>query len=125
MSLCELVFLCIDVGITSRSVSRSGHDISSNSRSSSASIPVTSRSEGEILQSSNLKSFSYNELRAATRNFRPDSVLGEGGFGSVFKGWIDEHSLAATKPGIGKIVAVKKLNQDGLQGHREWLVSIN
>lgn len=51
--------------------------------------------------------------------------MGEGGFGSVFKGWIDEHSLAATKPGIGKIVAVKKLNQDGLQGHREWLVSIN
>lgn len=125
MSLCELVFLCIDVGITSRSVSRSGHDVSSNSRSSSASISVASRSEGEILQSSNLKSFSYHELRAATRNFRPDSVLGEGGFGSVFKGWIDEHSLAATKPGIGKIVAVKKLNQDGLQGHREWLVSIN
>lgn len=125
MSLCELVFLCIDVGITSRSVSRSGHDVSSNSRSSSASIPVTSRSEGEILQSSNLKSFSYHELRAATRNFRPDSVLGEGGFGSVFKGWIDEHSLAATKPGIGMIVAVKRLNQDGFQGHREWLVSIN
>ena len=114
-----------NTGITSRSVSRSGHDISSNSRSSSASIPVTSRSEGEILQSSNLKSFSYHELRAATRNFRPDSVLGEGGFGSVFKGWIDEHSLAATKPGIGKIVAVKKLNQDGLQGHREWLAEIN
>lgn len=77
------------------------------------------------MQSSNLKSFSYNELRAATRNFRPDSVLGEGGFGSVFKGWIDEHSLAATKPGIGMIVAVKRLNQDGFQGHREWLVSIN
>lgn len=77
------------------------------------------------MQSSNLKSFSYNELRAATRNFRPDSVLGEGGFGSVFKGWIDEHSLTATKPGMGIIVAVKRLNQEGFQGHREWLVSIN
>jgi len=72
-----------------------------------------------------LKSFSYNDLRVATRNFRPDSVLGEGGFGSVFKGWIDENSLTATKPGIGMIVAVKRLNQDGFQGHREWLVSIN
>ena len=112
------------VGFTSRSVSRSGHDISSTSRNSSASISVTSRSEGEILQSSNLKSFSYNEVRAATRNFRPDSVLGEGGFGSVFKGWIDEHSHAATKPGMGIIVAVKRLNQEGHQGHREWLVSI-
>jgi len=121
----KLIFFCIGVGITSRSVSRSGHDISSTSRNSSASISVTSRSEGEILQSSNLKSFSYNDLRVATRNFRPDSVLGEGGFGSVFKGWIDENSLTATKPGIGMIVAVKRLNQDGFQGHREWLVSIN
>ncbi|XP_020205589.1 receptor-like cytoplasmic kinase 176 [Cajanus cajan] len=114
-----------NTGFTSRSVSRSGNDVGSNSRNSSASISVTSRSEGEILQSSNLKSFSYNELRAATRNFRPDSVLGEGGFGSVFKGWIDEHSLAATKPGIGMIVAVKRLNQDGFQGHKEWLTEIN
>jgi len=120
-----LFFFCIGVGITSRSVSRSGHDISSTSRNSSASTSVTSRSEGEILQSSNLKSFSYNELRVATKNFCRDSVLGEGGFGSVFKGWIDENSLTATQPGIGMIVAVKRLNQDGFQGHREWLVSIN
>ena len=114
-----------DVGFTSRSVSRNGYDISSSSRNSSTSITTAPRSEGEILQSSNLKSFSYNDLRAATKNFRPDSVLGEGGFGSVFKGWIDEHSLVATKPGIGMIIAVKRLNQDGLQGHKEWLVSIN
>ncbi|XP_052176324.1 receptor-like cytoplasmic kinase 176 isoform X2 [Diospyros lotus] len=61
----------------------------------------------------------------ATRNFRPDSVLGEGGFGSVFKGWIDEHSFTAAKPGTGLVIAVKKLNQDGLQGHKEWLAEIN
>lgn len=105
-------------------MSRSGNDLSTISRVSSTSIPLTPRSEGEILQSSNLKSFSFSELKSSTRNFRPDSVLGEGGFGSVFKGWIDEHSLAATRPGIGMVVAVKKLNQDGFQGHREWLVSI-
>ncbi|KAE9463542.1 hypothetical protein C3L33_04557, partial [Rhododendron williamsianum] len=61
----------------------------------------------------------------ATRNFRPDSVLGEGGFGSVFKGWIDEGSYAAAKPGTGVVVAVKRLNQDGFQGHREWLAEVN
>ncbi|QHO38676.1 Putative serine/threonine-protein kinase NAK [Arachis hypogaea] len=122
---CLYWYWSFDVGFTSRSVSRNGHDISSSSRNSSASITVPPRSEGEILQSSNLKNFSYNELRAATKNFRPDSVLGEGGFGSVFKGWIDEHSLAATKPGIGMIVAVKRLNLDGLQGHKEWLAEIN
>ncbi|KAJ1409629.1 Serine-threonine/tyrosine-protein kinase, catalytic domain [Sesbania bispinosa] len=109
----------------SRSESRDGYDISSNSKSSSASISMIHRSEGEILQSSNLKSFSYNELRTATRNFAPDSVLGEGGFGSVYKGWIAEYSLAATKPGMGMIVAVKRLNQDGSQGHKEWLAEIH
>ncbi|KAK4268759.1 hypothetical protein QN277_025367 [Acacia crassicarpa] len=112
-------------GFISRSVSRDGCDTSSNSRNSSSSIPLTPRSEGEILQSSNLKSFSYSELRTATRNFRPDSILGEGGFGSVFKGWIDEHSFVATKPGAGIVIAVKRLNQDGFQGHKEWLAEIN
>ena len=86
-------------------------------------MPPTPRSEMEILQSSNLKNFSFADLKTATRNFRPDSVLGEGGFGSVFKGWVDESTFAATKPGIGMVIAVKRLNQDGLQGHREWLVS--
>ncbi|WCJ28310.1 Protein kinase superfamily protein [Euphorbia peplus] len=98
---------------------------SSSTGSSSSSMPPTPRSEGEILQSSNLKTFSFSELKSATRNFRPDSVLGEGGFGSVFKGWIDEHSLAATKPGSGIVIAVKRLNQEGHQGHKEWLAEIN
>ncbi|XVE96883.1 hypothetical protein REPUB_Repub02eG0262000 [Reevesia pubescens] len=113
-------------GVNSRSVSRNGNNLSgSSSRVSSASIPQTPRSEGEILQSSNLKNFTFGELKTATRNFRPDSVLGEGGFGSVFKGWIDEHSLTATKPGTGIVIAVKRLNQEGFQGHKEWLAEIN
>ncbi|CAO1943224.1 unnamed protein product [Urochloa humidicola] len=33
------------------------------------------RSEGDILQSAKVRSFSFNELRSSTRNFRPDSVL--------------------------------------------------
>ena len=74
------------------------------------------------MQSSNLKNFSYNDLSTATRNFRPDSVLGEGGFGCVYKGWIDEQTYAPTKPGSGIVIAVKRLNQEGFQGHREWLV---
>jgi hypothetical protein len=83
----------------------------------------TPRSEDEILESANVKAFTFNELRTATRNFRLDSVLGEGGFGSVFKGWIDEKTLAPTRPGTGMVIAVKKLNQEGYQGHKEWLVS--
>ncbi|RDX70071.1 putative serine/threonine-protein kinase PBL9, partial [Mucuna pruriens] len=92
------------------------------SKVSEISVPQTPQSEGEILPySSNLKSFSLTELTAATRNFRTDSALGEGAFGSVFKGWIDDHSLSAAKPGTGIVVAVKRLDQDSFQGHKEWL----
>ncbi|GAU31113.1 hypothetical protein TSUD_212200, partial [Trifolium subterraneum] len=38
--------------------------------------PPTPRTEGEILKSSNMKSFTFSELKTATRNFRPDSVVG-------------------------------------------------
>ncbi|CAK7325698.1 unnamed protein product [Dovyalis caffra] len=103
-----------------------GNDRSgSSSKVSSSTVPSTPRTQGEILQSSNLKSFSFGELKAATRNFRPDSVLGEGGFGCVFKGWIDEHSLTAAKPGTGVVIAVKRLHQESSQGHQEWLAEIN
>ncbi|KAJ7964522.1 Protein kinase [Quillaja saponaria] len=92
-----------------------------NRKISSVSVPPTPRTEGEILQSSNLKNFSFSELKIATRNFRPDSVVGEGGFGCVFKGWVDENTLTPTKPGTGKVIAAKRLNQEGFQGHNEWL----
>ncbi|GFP86167.1 protein kinase 2b chloroplastic, partial [Phtheirospermum japonicum] len=61
-----------------------------------------------------VKAFSFNELKNATRNFRPDSLLGEGGFGYVFKG-----------PGSGLVIAVKKLKPEGFQGHKEWLTEVN
>ncbi|WOK92697.1 hypothetical protein Cni_G01388 [Canna indica] len=67
----------------------------------------------------NVNMFTYSELRAATKNFRPDQILGEGGFGVVYKGVIDEN----VRPGFESTqVAVKVLNPDGLQGDKEWLV---
>ncbi|XP_047327032.1 receptor-like cytoplasmic kinase 176 isoform X2 [Impatiens glandulifera] len=72
----------------------------------------------------NLKVFTLSELRIATRNFRPDSVLGEGGFGTVFKGWIDEKTLAPSKVNVGIPVAVKKSNPDSQQGLREWKAEV-
>ncbi|KAM5556387.1 hypothetical protein ABKV19_024007 [Rosa sericea] len=83
-------------------------------------VPSTPRTEVEIL----LKSFFFNELKTATSNFRPDNVLGEGGFGPVFKGWIDQNSLAAAKPGEGMAVAIKRLNQESYQGREEWFREI-
>ncbi|KAK2978712.1 hypothetical protein RJ640_026930 [Escallonia rubra] len=47
------------------------------------------------------------ELKVATRNFRQDTVLGEGGFGKVYKGWLDEK--ANSRNGSGTVVAIKRL----------------
>jgi len=63
-----------------------------------------------------------DELKSATRNFRPDTVLGEGGFGRVFKGWIDKNTFKPSRVGVGIPVAVKKSNPDSLQGLQEWQV---
>lgn len=70
----------------------------------------------------NLRIFTVDELKSATRNFRPDTVLGEGGFGRVFRGWIDPNTFKPSKVGVGIPVAVKKSNPDSLQGLQEWQV---
>ncbi|XP_010550085.1 PREDICTED: probable receptor-like protein kinase At5g15080 isoform X1 [Tarenaya hassleriana] len=95
---------------------------SSANAESSSSTPMISE---ELKVSSHLRKFTFNDLKLATRNFRPESLLGEGGFGCVFKGWIEENGTAPVKPGTGLTVAVKTLNPDGLQGHKEWLAEIN
>ncbi|KAL9226238.1 hypothetical protein vseg_002072 [Gypsophila vaccaria] len=84
----------------------SGPSVKSSSHSLS-----TQRSEEEIFSSPSLKPFTDSDLKTATKNFRPDSVIGEGGFGYAFKGWLKEHTLlpTATRPGSGMVVAVKKL----------------
>eukprot|EP00249_Psilotum_nudum_P022062 c28359_g1_i2 orf=259-1086(+) len=88
-------------------------------------VPASGKLEDDLVLSSHLRKFTFNDLKSATRNFRPDSLLGEGGFGQVFKGWIDEHGTAPVKPGTGLTVAVKTLNHSGLQGHKEWLAELN
>ncbi|XP_073136445.1 probable serine/threonine-protein kinase PBL21 [Henckelia pumila] len=60
------------------------------------------------------RSFSFKELAMATRNFREANLIGEGGFGSVYKGRLES----------GLIVAVKQLNLEGLQGNQEFIVEV-
>ncbi|KAH0719165.1 hypothetical protein KY285_015196 [Solanum tuberosum] len=80
---------------------------------------------GEILPTPNLKTYSFSDLKAATRNFKSDTVLGVGGFGTVFKGWVDEKTLTPTKVGTGMVVAIKKLNSESVQGFEEWQAEVN
>lgn len=56
----------------------------------------------------------YEELKEATNNFEASSVLGEGGFGRVFKGILSD----------GTAVAIKKLTTGGHQGDKEFLVEV-
>ncbi|CAL9762538.1 probable serine/threonine-protein kinase PBL2 [Musa acuminata AAA Group] len=80
--------------------------------------------KGDASTTVSLKSFSLNDLKTATKNFSSNSYLGEGGFGCVFKGWIDELTYAPTRPGVGIVVAIKKLKRESFQGHKEWLAEI-
>lgn len=80
--------------------------------------------EGRILEVPNLRVFTFAELKTATRNFKHDKVLGEGGFGIVYKGWVDEKTLNPAKSGLGMVVAVKKLNHESVQGLEQWQVIV-
>ncbi|XP_017231619.2 probable serine/threonine-protein kinase At1g01540 [Daucus carota subsp. sativus] len=57
----------------------------------------------------------YEELKEATNNFDSISVLGEGGFGRVFKGMLSD----------GTAVAIKRLTSGGQQGDKEFLVEVD
>ncbi|KAF9688380.1 hypothetical protein SADUNF_Sadunf02G0191400 [Salix dunnii] len=59
------------------------------------------------------QTFTFRELAVATKNFRRECLVGEGGFGRVYKGKLDKS---------GQVVAVKQLDRNGLQGNREFLV---
>ncbi|KAL1205158.1 putative LRR receptor-like serine/threonine-protein kinase [Cardamine amara subsp. amara] len=58
--------------------------------------------------------FTWRQLQVATNNFDEANKLGEGGFGSVFKGELLD----------GTIIAVKQLSSKSSQGNREFVNEI-
>ncbi|KAL0683275.1 hypothetical protein Bca4012_050123 [Brassica carinata] len=66
----------------------------------------------------NIHIFTYEELKTITQGFSKHNYLGEGGFGEVYKGFVDDSLKTGLK---SQPVAVKALKQEGGQGHREWL----
>ncbi|KAJ9176564.1 hypothetical protein P3X46_011866 [Hevea brasiliensis] len=61
------------------------------------------------------ETFTFRELATATKNFRQECLIGEGGFGRVYKGKLEK---------TDQVVAVKQLDRNGLQGNREFLVEV-
>ncbi|XP_062168839.1 probable LRR receptor-like serine/threonine-protein kinase At1g56140 isoform X2 [Alnus glutinosa] len=58
--------------------------------------------------------FSYAVLKTATEEFSPANKLGEGGFGPVFKGTLDD----------GRVIAVKQLSVASHQGKNQFITEI-
>ncbi|CAL9165805.1 serine/threonine-protein kinase PCRK1-like [Musa acuminata AAA Group] len=69
----------------------------------------------------NFRIFTFEELKHATRNFSRSLMIGEGGFGCVYKGIIQ----SSNDPRTTLDVAVKQLSRGGLQGHKEWLTEVD
>ncbi|KAF3602924.1 hypothetical protein F2Q69_00038339 [Brassica cretica] len=61
-----------------------------------------------------ISSFSLRQIKVATDNFDPANKIGEGGFGPVYKGEMND----------GTIIAVKQLSAKSKQGNREFLNEI-
>ncbi|RLM85692.1 putative receptor-like protein kinase [Panicum miliaceum] len=97
-----------------RPVSKSAGSAASSQSQWSISSLYEERGHGQ------LRVFDYEELQAATADFGRAQKLGEGGFGSVYKGFV----RAAEGKGDRIPVAVKKLNQRSLQGHKQWLAEV-
>ncbi|KAE8689259.1 putative LRR receptor-like serine/threonine-protein kinase [Hibiscus syriacus] len=58
--------------------------------------------------------FSLRQIKAATKNFDAENKIGEGGFGSVYRGLLLD----------GTIIAVKQLSSKSKQGTREFVNEI-
>ncbi|KAJ0028499.1 hypothetical protein Pint_35116 [Pistacia integerrima] len=84
---------------------KSKHKQEVSKKQSIAKIPIKAAS---------VKGFSFTELEKATSGFSESSLVGQGGYGKVYKGILDN----------GTAVAIKRAQQGSLQGEREFLTEI-
>ncbi|GKE01406.1 kinase RLK-Pelle-CrRLK1L-1 family protein, partial [Tanacetum coccineum] len=61
--------------------------------------------------------FSLAEIQLATNNFDPETIIGKGGFGKVYKGFIDDGGTKTT-------VAIKRLDCLSRQGASEFWAEV-
>ncbi|XP_011012057.1 PREDICTED: L-type lectin-domain containing receptor kinase IX.1-like [Populus euphratica] len=59
--------------------------------------------------------FSYDDLVSATNNFSDQRKLGEGGFGAVYRGYLNDMNVE---------IAVKKISRSSRQGKKEYITEV-
>ncbi|XP_059428262.1 putative serine/threonine-protein kinase [Corylus avellana] len=84
-----------------------------NCFSSGSETDISSREEGN---EQNFRVFTYNELKSATSGFHPTNKIGEGGFGTVYKGQLRDGSFVAVK--------VLSIELESMRGEREFIAEI-
>lgn len=67
------------------------------------------------IQGTRSREYKYNDLEAATNNFSEEQKLGEGGFGNVYKGILQDSK---------ETVAVKRISAGSMQGSEEYLSEV-
>ncbi|CAL5092474.1 unnamed protein product [Urochloa decumbens] len=78
-------------------------------------LPDDPAMEDEFQRGRGPKRFLYGELATAADNFSDSEKLGEGGFGSVYKGFLREMNLH---------VAIKRLSNASEQGRKEFISEV-
>lgn len=85
--------------------------VTPGSRTASASTLLVSSMQSFA---GSAKTFNIKDIERATANFDASRILGEGGFGLVYRGILDD----------GRKVAVKVLKRDDQHGSREFLAEV-
>lgn len=97
---------------TERDMRRSGSEFNSGDVTDSGTDSVGRPQYPSFSQRPiNLRVFTFSELRNATKNFSRSLMVGEGGFGCVYRGTIK----SIDDPDAKIEIAVKQLNRKGLQ----------
>ncbi|XVF74394.1 hypothetical protein PTKIN_Ptkin13bG0107000 [Pterospermum kingtungense] len=86
-------------------------EVMQGSKSSAASMSISS---GGMAYTGLAKNFTLNDIKRATNGFDASRVIGEGGFGIVYKGVLDD----------GAAVAVKVLKREDQRGGQEFLAEV-
>ncbi|XP_078157646.1 serine/threonine-protein kinase RIPK-like isoform X2 [Carex rostrata] len=95
---------------------------SSSGRPSNSNIPIPQQDlYPSLLARSKLHEFTFAEMNSVTQYFSSRNFLGSGGFGPVYKGFLPDK----LRPGLeAQHVAIKYLDQEGNQGHKEWMAEV-